>query len=186
MDKWFYKKKAGKATAIEISFFFQHVREFADTSTHVYTYWTRGTCLALFHIDFRIHASPDQIILPIGNYISLSHLFSDISNIFLFLNRFSYLHCLGRKLSSDNKELIRFSSLFAPAVGLRTVILPTTEHGSVPFFPIPMHHPPGAIMPRPRNRSSESILSSTGSSWWNFLANGALLSTILCMSSTLR
>jgi len=93
-----------------------------------------------------------------------------------------YLHCLGRKFSLDNSELIKLSNLFAPGPGLRTVVLPITEHGSVPFSLLPMHQPPGTSMPGPRDKSSESTLSSTGSSWRNFRANGALLSIIFCMS----
>ena len=82
--------------------------------------------------------------------------------------------------------MMRVSSLFAPGVGLRSVVFPATKHGSVPFSPLPMHQPPGTIIPGPRDRSSESILSRTGSSRGNFLAKGALLSTILDMSLTLR
>ncbi|MFS7948290.1 hypothetical protein Hanom_Chr06g00558211 [Helianthus anomalus] len=98
----------------------------------------------------------------------------------------SYLHCRGLKLSSDRSEFTRISSRFAPLVGSSRVRFPTTEHGSDPFSRLPMHHPPGTIISGPRNSKSESILSSTGSSWWNFLANGALLSTIFDMSSNVR
>lgn len=98
----------------------------------------------------------------------------------------SYLHCPGRNFSFDNREVIKDPSLLAPGPGLRTVVLPTTEHGSLPFFLLPMHQPPGVTIPGFLDKSSESILSSTGSSRGNFLANGALLSTILCMSARLR
>jgi len=63
-----------------------------------------------------------------------------------------YLHCLGRKFSLDNRELIILSNLLAPAPGLRSVVLPITEHGSVPFSLLPMHQPPGTSMPEPRDR----------------------------------
>lgn len=97
-----------------------------------------------------------------------------------------YLHCLGRKFSCDSRELIRFSSLFAPGPGLRIVELPATEHGSDPFFLLPMHQPPGTNMSCPRPNKLASILSRTGSSWRNFLAKGALLSIILGMSAMVR
>lgn len=98
----------------------------------------------------------------------------------------SYLHCLGRKFPSDKRERINFSSLPAPGPGLRAVVLPTTEQGSLPFSLGPMHQPPGTSIPGPRNKSSASILSSTGSSLGNFLANGALLSIMLDMSLRVR
>lgn len=97
-----------------------------------------------------------------------------------------YLHCLGRNFSSDNRELIRVSSRFAPGPGFNTLVLPAMEHGSVPFSWLPMHQPPATTMLGRLCRSCLSISSSTGSSPTNFLANGALLSTILCISLTLR
>lgn len=62
-------------------------------------------------------------------------------------DKISYLHCLGRKLPLDKRDLIRSSNLLAPAPGLRSVVSPTTEQGSVPFSPVPTHHPPGTTIP---------------------------------------
>ncbi|KAF7802918.1 Beta-glucuronosyltransferase GlcAT14A [Senna tora] len=96
------------------------------------------------------------------------------------------MHCLGRKFSFDNSEFIKFSSLFNPGPGFRTVVSPTTEQGSDPFSLLPMHQPPGTTIPRSLDNRLASTLSNTGSSLWNFLAKGVLLSTILCMSSSDR
>lgn len=151
-------------------------------------------------ISFMLLYNPELCILSaiffflITNAKSLTIL-SSMSNIdhliwrkrcLLMQSSMLYLHCLGRKFSLDNREPIKLSNLLAPELGLRTVVLPITEHGSVPFSLLPMHQPPGTIMPGPRDKSSESTLSSTGSSWRNFRANGALLLIILCMSSMLR
>lgn len=109
-------------------------------------------------------------------------------NIFWSLTGWAcvYLHWLRRNFSSDKSDSISRSILIAPGPGRRIVAFPTTRQGSLPFFLLPAHHPPGTIMFGPRNKSSASILSSTGSSLWNFRANGALPSTMRDISSMVR
>ncbi|KAG9153850.1 hypothetical protein Leryth_005960 [Lithospermum erythrorhizon] len=89
-------------------------------------------------------------------------------------------HCLLRK-SSDSSSSVNFCNLIAPGPGLKTESSPLSEHGSFPFSELPMHHAPGAKR-FVRSSSSLSILSNTGSSLRNFLANAAPLLTILLKS----
>jgi len=93
----------------------------------------------------------------------------------------SVLHCHKHRLlrnSSDNSTWSSSCSLSAPGPGLNTVSLPRNEHGSAPPSDEPIHHAPGEnLWVRPK--SSLSILSSTGSSFGNFRAKGALLLAIL-------
>ena len=103
-----------------------------------------------------------------------------------YLRNPPYVHCFDLNLLLDNNEATSFPTRFAPKLGLRSVTFPATKHGSDPFSRVPMHHPPGTIISGPRESSSESIRSRTGSSRWNFRAKGALLSIILRMWSVVR
>lgn len=91
-----------------------------------------------------------------------------------------YLHCLFLGFPVDTSFDNRAFSLLEPAPDLRTpkLNLPSTEAEQAP--PLPSEHqPPLLNSPFLRRRSSRSILSSTGSFFLNFLANGTLLRIIL-------
>ena len=89
------------------------------------------------------------------------------------------LHCLAIKSSDENRLFMRRLSLSAPGPGLSSVVFARTCCGSVTLgFPSLLNHPPGMNPLALRPKSSESILSRTGSFLLNFLAKGVLLSTI--------
>ncbi len=119
---------------------------------------------------------------PLDTPTALRHKWKEINWNFYFCG---LTHCSDRNVDGDKRWTMRSSNLRAPGPGRRTLDSPLTEQGSI-WGSVPIHQPPGVTFPVGLWRRVSSILSSTGSSLSNFLANAAPLAVMFWRSSTVR